>query len=279
MILIELWKQKEPVILEDLAAGARIAVDCLVVTDPYTVEYYVINELAARQWIGSDRDPGDWTKPGLRGDIPVHDPHFIVSNYELVSYRFPVFGGNDNDAGLMDFADCIIEVCDFLKRACGDNKWFSGSPKCSVLAFNQDGSRNTLVDPGTEHLHVLPMYEADLYSLIGDGSVQSGKVLLIDAKRNKYGRFKKHIPYSYMLSNHPLEYMEVYKKDPKLVVFYCDHANSASPTRAVGYHEWLRREHPESRQQVQILRNGFGGWVQWLRDHGDVKEIVEILRC
>jgi len=64
-------------------------------------------------------------------------------------------------------------------NGCG---WFTGTPELCLDTGNHeddDPRNNELVEPGTEHEHILPCSNPQLLEWIDEGKIQQGEVVLI----------------------------------------------------------------------------------------------------
>ena len=66
----------------------------------------------------------------------------------------------------------------------------------------------------------------------------------------------------------------LFDKGAEVVVCFCNHCNSSSPTYATDYLRWRKKHHPQSRQQVVVLHQGMRGLQCRLAELGREKEML-----
>jgi hypothetical protein len=104
-----------------------------------------------------------------------------------------------------------------------------------------------------------------------DGSVAEGKVLLVKSRFDLDRRLATAIDNDHYLGRE--ECVEaIFATDAEK--FYCNNANTISPRDVVQYHAWLRKNHPESKQQVLLLERGVNGLYSYLREQTYSDEMI-----
>jgi hypothetical protein len=71
---------------------------------------------------------------------------------------------------------------------------------------------------------------------------------------------------------------QIFSTSAAVVVFYCNHCSSSSPSHAADDLAWLRRVRPESRQEVKVLRSGMAGLLRRARELGRANEFFTSFR-
>jgi hypothetical protein len=157
----------------------------------------------------------------------------------------------------------VIDKLQSTFNGCG---WFSGTPSFTILNFNTDADKeNVLCESGTEHLYALSVSSKQVVDWIMDGSVKSGKVLLVKARHDLDKLFSPEIDNNNFGAWSEERMEEIYAANAEVVVFYCNNASSNSPGHLAKYHAWVRKKHPESKQRCVMLSNGINGLFYYMR--------------
>jgi hypothetical protein len=156
--------------------------------------------------------------------------------------------------------------------------WFTGTPSFTILNFDTDPNQeNMLCEPGTEHLYALPVSSKQVVDWILDGSVKTGKVLLVKARIDLDRRFIKDVDNNRFLAWSEEQMEEIHATNAEVVVFYCNNANSNSPRDAKNYHKWLQKMHPQSKQRCVLLKSGINGVYRYLKSEGYSEEVKKLI--
>jgi hypothetical protein len=204
----------------------------------------------------------------LNFSIP-HDPHFLLHELtDEVIYRLPPTGGRLPVKKVEMIIQQMNETFRYLEEGFNGCKLFTGQPSIEVLTFPSDDPNyeNVLCEPGTEHLNPLPVSSKQVADWILDGSVVSGKVLLVACRRD----LDRYLVAQYCNKYSPFSEQgreEIHNTKAEIVVFYCNNANSNSPLGILSYHQWLREKYPHSKQRYVILAHG----INALYFHFEVK--------
>jgi hypothetical protein len=127
------------------------------------------------------------------------------------------------------------EAFQYLKKGFGGCKVFTGEPSIEVLNFPSKDPDfvNVLCKPGTEHLYPLPVSSRQVADWILDGSVTSGKVLLVACRFDLDRSFVEQYRNKFHLYDEEGR-EELYNSKADTVVLYCNNASSNSPIKFFG---------------------------------------------
>ncbi len=243
-----------------------------VITDPFhvdviihanrtnSIEEIIMADLAEKRW---------------RYNRPLKNPKLLLSPLKrFVSYRLPATGGGMPIAQLKQCADEVEKVIVKLRNTFDGCGWFTGTPQIKIVNFHTDSNKaNVLCEPGTEHMYSLPATSKQVADWIFDGSVVSGKVLLVKARFDLDRSLNKTIDCA------NISHEELYNSNADKTVFYCNNASSRSPGKAEYYLRWLREHHPESEQQCCVLEDGVNGLYRYFKEnHYSDEDILKVFK-
>ena len=114
-----------------------------------------------------------------------------------------------------------------------------------------------------------------------DGDVSSGRVALVDARMNDVARLRLEDSLRHMCLNNYKAYFEELNRSiqaAEIVVFYCNHASSHSPSRAHGYLGWLKQSAGQHSQQqrVMMLEGGMSSLARHARKTLDREKLMQV---
>lgn len=92
--------------------------------------------------------------------------------------------------------------------------------------------------------HALPVSASLVLHYLLDGEVASGRVALVDARMNDVCTLRLPPHQAHIATNNREETFEALRTataGAELIIFYCNHASSNSPSRAAAYHLWLHQ--------------------------------------
>lgn len=266
----EVWENLQPVVSSNLHLD--VIIDCLY---PST-EGKVLEAFEEKKWrsIGTYREDIEWK------DHIVSNPEILIHHlFQAETYRLPLYGGGFRDKRVHKIREQVQAALDYLKDGFCGCKIFDGEATIEWLNFPTNPShKNILCEPGTEHEYALPVSSKEVAEWILDGSVTSGKVLLVPCRVDLDRRFKP--PYDTFYWTIFDEHREViFSQNAEIVVFYCNNASSHSPDSIREYYEWLKKKHPQSKQRCVLLENGINGLYRYFAEfHKEkLKEVFRII--
>ncbi len=163
-------------------------------------------------------------------------------------------------AQLKQCADEVEKVIVKLRNTFDGCGWFTGTPQIKIVNFHTDPNQaNVLCEPGTEHMYPLLVSSKKVADWIFDGSVESGKVLLVKGSYRDLDHY-----FNPSIDSELLTFEELHNSIADGIVVYCNNARSHSPERIRSYHKWLRENHPDSKQRCLMLENGVNGLYEYL---------------
>ena len=116
-----------------------------------------------------------------------------------------------------------------------------------------------------------------------DGDVTGGRVALVDARINDVARLRLEDCHRHLCtSNDTDSFKELHlsTQGAEMMVFYCNHANSNSPSRAHGYLSWLKSQPlpagQSQHQRVMVLEGGMGALVRHAQSTLDEEKLMHV---
>jgi hypothetical protein len=169
----------------------------------------------------------------------------------------------------------VKEVIDYLQSCFDGYGWITGKANIEVIHFDQS-KPDSFCPPGDEHLHIFAVSSKQVANWISDGIILSGKVLLVRTRCDLDTVFAGVFEKDYE-SFSPKFMQEIYDSKAETLVFYCQGGSKYSPDVTKEYHQWLRKNYPESKQRCLILENGIFGLYDYMEENGCTKEDLDKL--
>jgi hypothetical protein len=263
--------------------GKEIIIDVIINAVIESVEDNILGTLAASRWQHYKHfEPDRWKKDELRDEnynlrernryeTPKESPRIYIPAFPsgdrspVVLYRLPSVGPEENDLKKAAFtAGKVREVVHDLQNNFNGCGWFSGNPEiCIVADQKRPDEEIEIVESGKEHEYVLSCSPSLLLKWIEDGSIDSGRVLLHQSRRNPQRYFTHEVKSFY-------KDVEIFSRldDAEVIVCWCNNASSNSPSDAKYFLQKFKEMNLTKRIQVKVLYSGINGFESYMSEMG-----------
>jgi hypothetical protein len=259
--------------------GKEIIIDVIINAVIESVEDKILRTLAASRWQHFQIfEAGWWKKDEVcdenyklrerkRYETPKESPHVYIPAFPLESrspvdlHRLPSVGPEESDLKKAAFiAGKLREVVHDLQNNFNGCGWFSGNPQICIVADQKTPDEEIeIVESGKEHENVLPCSPSLLLKWIEDGSIDSGRVLLLQSRCGPSSYFTAEIK-SFYKTEEILSRLD----EAEVIVCWCNNASSNSPSDAEYFLQKFKEVNLTKNIQVKVLYSGINGFESYM---------------
>jgi hypothetical protein len=259
--------------------GKDIIIDVIINSVVESFDDKILRTLAASRWQhfqifqpdrwkrDERRDENYKLRERKRYETPKESPRIYIPAFPLESrspvvlYRLPSVGPEEKNlkkAALI--AGKVRDVVYDLQNSFNGCGWFSGNPQICIVADQKKPDEEIeIVESGKEHEYVLPCSPSLLLKWIEDGSIDSGKVLLLRSRCGPSSYFTDEIK-SFYKTEEILSRLD----EAEVIVCWCNNASSNSPSDADYFLQKFKEMNLTKRIQVKVLYSGINGFESYM---------------